>query len=68
MKSDKWLRVIIRVIIMFLLVMQVALLLYFIAMAGHYVSLENTAGVIYNLFFVLLSILGIGVGIRTLIE
>ena len=63
MKEDK----VLKVTLVFLLVIQIALVIYFIAMAGHYVSLENTAGVIYNLFFALINIPGIISNISNLI-
>ena len=63
MKDDK----VLKVTLIFLLAIQIALVIYFIAMAGHYVFLENTAGVINNLFFVLINILGIISNISILI-
>ena len=58
---------VLKVTLIFLLAIQIALVIYFTAMAGHYVSLENTAGVIYNLFFALINIPGIISNISILI-
>jgi len=59
MKADKWL----RVITVFLLVIQIALLFYFTDMVVHYVSLGNTSGVVSALSFAIINISGIIINI-----